>query len=84
MRAAFPRVPTTIPERASYRAPDDIRGGTWEALERVLQQDDYFVGGLRKIEAARLIAPHMLPERNTSPSFCGLRKALAEMSREGA
>jgi len=28
-------------------------GGTWEALERVLQRAGYFGGGLSKIEVAR-------------------------------
>ena len=63
--AAYPRVPKNIP----YRDPDAIRGGTWEAFERVMQKADYFEGGLRKIEAARAIAPHWEPDRNTSSSF---------------
>lgn len=76
---AYPRVPTTIPSKKQYRAPDDIRGGTWESFERVLQQAGYFPGGLAKIEAARAIAPHMVPARNTSPSFRALRDALQEL-----
>jgi len=69
VRAAYPRVPETIPAKASYRDPDAIVGGTWEALERILQRAGYFKGGLRKIEIARTIAPHMDPARNTSHSF---------------
>jgi hypothetical protein len=80
VRAAYPRVPATIPNQATYRAPDAIAGGTWEAFERVLQTAGYFgAGGLRKVEAARAIAEHMDPARNTSPSFRALRAALAEM-----
>lgn len=45
--AAYPRVPTTIPSKRQYRAPDSIRGGTWESLERVLQQAGYFPGPVR-------------------------------------
>src|SRR6266542_1288310 len=34
IRSAYPRVPGSIERRAAYRQPDEIRGGTWEALER--------------------------------------------------
>jgi uncharacterized protein DUF4276 len=69
-------VPTTIPARAGYRDPDRIRGGTWEAFERILQQAGYFAGGLRKIEAARAVTRHMVPARNRSRSFQVLHDAL--------
>lgn len=80
VRAAYPRVPPTIPSRAGYRNPDAVRGGTWEAFERVLQRVGYFRGGLRKIEAARTVAPHMKPERNRSRSFQVFHAALREMA----
>lgn len=80
VRAAYPRVPATIPSKQPYRAPDDIRGGTWEALERVLQGAGYFASGLRKIEAAREIAARMEPSRNRSPSFGKLREVLVELA----
>ena len=76
---AYPRVPTTIPRQARYRMPDAIPGGTWEALERVLQKAGYFGSGLRKIEAARAIAPYMQPEINTSNSFQVFRRTLVEL-----
>lgn len=79
VRRADPRVEPNIPAQAKYRAPDSIAGGTWEAFERVLQAAGYFTTGLRKIEAARAVAQHMVPGRNTSPSFRALRDALAEM-----
>lgn len=69
VRAAFPRVPETTEKKAAYRDPDAIRGGTWEALERVLQRSGYFKGGYRKLEAARDITQHMDPSRNRSLSF---------------
>ncbi len=81
VRAAYPRAPQTIPAKAKYRAPDAIKGGTWEAFERLLQSAGYFAGGLPKIEAARAVAEQMLPSRNTSPSFKALRDVLAEMAR---
>ena len=80
VRAAYPRVPATIPSKQPYRAPDAIRGGTWEAFERVLQQAGYFAGGLRKIEVAREVARHMVPSRNRSPSFAKFREVLTELA----
>lgn len=80
VRAAYPRVPATLPHRAPYRDPDAIRGGTWEAFERVLQRAGYFKTGLRKIEAARAIARQMVHERNRSRSFQVLRDTLSEMA----
>jgi hypothetical protein len=79
VRAAYPRVPATIPARARYRDPDAIVGGTWEALEQVLQRAGYFEAGLAKIGAARKIGEHMVPETNRSRSFQVLRQALVEM-----
>lgn len=81
VRAAYPKVPATIPSQAKYRAPDAIKGGTWEAFERVLQRAGYYSSGLRKIEAARAVAANMVPSRNTSPSFRALHGALQDFSR---
>lgn len=78
VRAAYPKVPETVPSQAKYRDPDAIQGA-WEAFERVLQQAGYFKGGLRKIEAARSISRHMDPDRNSSRSFQALLHALKEM-----
>lgn len=69
VQAAYPRVPSTIPQKAAYREPDAILGGTWEALERILKRAGYFRTGLRKLECARSVAAQMQPGRNTSPSF---------------
>jgi hypothetical protein len=79
VRAAYPRVNPNIPTKSGYRDPDAVLGGTWEALERVLQRAGYFRTGLRKIEAARAIAENMLPSRNRSKSFQKVRDALSEM-----
>lgn len=81
VRAAYPRVPRTVPRQQKYRDPDAIRGGTWEALERILRRAGYFEGGLRKIEAARAIAEHMDPGRNGSRSFQMLRTVLVEVAQ---
>jgi hypothetical protein len=69
VRKAYPRVPATIPQKAGYRDPDAIIGGTWEALERVLKRGGYYKTGLRKMECARTVAQYMEPTRNSSRSF---------------
>lgn len=69
VQSAYPRVPTTVPQKAGFRDPDAILGGTWETLERVLKRAGYFNTGLRKLECARAVAKHMEPSRNTSKSF---------------
>lgn len=81
VRSAYPRLPATIPARAGYRDPDAVAGGTWEAFERILQKAGYFQGGLRKLEAARTIAPLMDPARNTSRSFQLFSSTLREMAQ---
>lgn len=66
---SYPRVPATVPERAGYRNPDAIEGGTWETFERILQRARYYMAGLQKLEAARLVGGAADPERNNSRSF---------------
>lgn len=69
LRAAYPGVSANLGQQAKYRDPDAIAGGTWEALEKVLQRAGYFRGGLGKIELARTLAPYMQATRNRSSSF---------------
>jgi Domain of unknown function (DUF4276) len=83
VRRAYPKVDARVPAQAKYRNPDAIKGGTWEALERLLQASGYFKTGLRKIELARTVARHMDPDRNTSRSFQAFRTALREMVPSG-
>jgi len=66
---AYPKIPTSFAKRKRYRDPDAIEGGTWEALEALLQEKGYHRGGLKKIEAARTIAEYMQPRNSKSPSF---------------
>lgn len=80
VRAAYPRVPATIPSQAKYRKPDAIRGGTSEAFERVLQSCGYFKNGLSKVEAARAVTRSMRPARNISPSFQAFHSVMCELS----
>jgi hypothetical protein len=78
VREAYPRVNAQVPAKASFRNPDQIAGGTWEALERVLKRAGYFGGGLRKIEFAQSVAPLMDPQRNQSKSFQVFAEAVRE------
>ena len=78
VRKAYPRVRADIPGRRSFRDPEAIAGGTWEAFERVMQKHGYFKGGLAKIEAARAIGPHIEPSRSRARSFEVFQQALIE------
>ncbi len=78
VRSAYPRVPPKVTTHAAYRNPDAIKGGTWEALERILKTAGYFSLGLRKTEIASAIGRHMNPQANTSPSFACFRTAVLE------
>lgn len=71
-------ISSSLGQRARYRHPDAIRGGTWEALERELRGHGH-PGGLEKTRAAREIAPHMNIDQNNSPSFCSFRDGLRFM-----
>ena len=66
---AYPKIPVAHKKKSTYRSPDQIGGGTWEALERLLQRFGYHPGGMPKIETARRISEHMTPIRNCSKSF---------------
>jgi hypothetical protein len=80
--AAYPRISPNLGNRARYRDPEAIIGGTWEALERELKISGYFPGGLSKISAAREISKFMVPEQNRSRSFQVFRQGLIEMIQQ--
>jgi hypothetical protein len=79
VRAAFPRVPQDTEHKKSYRYPDAVKGGTWEALEKLLRKHGYYPEGYAKIDAATRISEHMDPERNRSHSFCCFRDGIKEL-----
>jgi hypothetical protein len=81
LRAAFPNVPSTLANRAGLRDPDAVRGGTWEALDRILRRAGYRQG-LVKTAAAREIAMNMDPELNCSHSFCMFRDGIRRLTAE--
>lgn len=75
---AYPRVSKTIPQKAPYRYPDSIAGGTWEAFERILRTAGYFETGLPKVETARTLGALIDPHLNSSPSFRHFCRAIDE------
>lgn len=70
---AYPGVSPHLAHRRGLRSPDQIAGGTWEALQRELKRAGHYRNtGLPKIEVATNVSRHMVPARNTSRSFKGL------------
>ena len=69
LHAAYPRIPENLQSKAKFRDPDAIRGGTFEALEHLLIQNNYYKGRIHKPTIAQKIARHMEPSRNSSKSF---------------
>lgn len=80
LRGAFPRVPAALARRSAFRDPDAVRGGTWEALERVLQRAGYYATGMPKVEVATRVAEQMDPEANRSASFRAFRDGVRALS----
>ena len=78
VRNVYTRVPQSIPNRARFRDPDAVSGGTWEAFEKILNTSRYFTTGLRKVEAARAIGAELDPDRSRSRSFRCFCEAVAE------
>jgi hypothetical protein len=78
VRQIFPRAPANLPSKQGFRDPDAITGGTWEALERLLQRHGYMPGGLRKIDTARAIGAVLDPQRSKSASFKAFHHAVVE------
>lgn len=66
---AYPKISINFIQRKRYREPDQIKGGTWEALEDLLQKKGYHQGGLNKVQAARDISKYMKVNNNLSKSF---------------
>lgn len=79
VKQAYPRVPDGIPKKSAFRDPDAIKGGTWEALERVLKKAGYYSAGLNKLQCAREVAAYMTPETNQSASFHAFVQAISSL-----
>lgn len=69
LRQVYPRLPASLSNHQKFRDPDAITGGTWEALEHILQKNGYYPSGYQKLSAARQISQYMEPARNRSHSF---------------
>ena len=78
VRSAYPRASPNTPKQASYRDPDAIKNGTWEAFERVMKRHGYFKQGLAKLDAASAVGQHIDPKRNRSRSFAVFYNAIVE------
>lgn len=78
---AYPKISPHLTKKKSFREPDKIQGGTWEALEKVLKQAGYHQGGLEKFKAAKAISPYMNPSINKSYSFQIFYQSLLEMTK---
>ena len=79
VRNAYPRVSNSFHNKAKYRNPDHITGGTWEALEKLLNAGGYYKSGFRKTEVAHNISIQMEPLRNRSKSFQVFREAITDI-----
>lgn len=79
--AAFPKVRPMALTKAAYRVPDDIRGGTWERLEKILQGYGYYSTGMVKTEVAGKVSAYMDIDRNTSESFKTFVRGLRDAAR---
>ena len=80
INAAYQKIPLRIINKERYRDPDAIKGGTAEALEKILKDKKYYTR-MPKPEVARKISFHMEPERNTSKSFQVFRDALKDLEK---
>jgi hypothetical protein len=78
--AAYPKLKPRSFSQSALRSPDAINGGTWEALERVLNKHGYHLGGLRKTVCATEVSIHMNVEQNKSPSFAQFRDGLSRLA----
>ena len=83
IRQAYPKVSPNLATQQQFRDPDAIKGGTWEALERVLRKAGYHPGGLEKYKASSEIAQYMNPKLNRSTSFQVFRRGLLESIDSG-
>ncbi|MBE9116371.1 DUF4276 family protein [Lusitaniella coriacea LEGE 07157] len=80
---AYPKIAKSFANRERYRDPDVIRGGTWEALEALLQKKGYYQGGLNKVEVARTISEYMQPQNNRSLSFQCFYSGVQALTKQG-
>ncbi len=84
LHMAYPKISRNLHTKAKYRNPDAITGGTYEVLDRLLRQNNYYRKDERihKPTVAQNIAQYMDPSKNRSKSFQvfveGLRACIGE------
>jgi hypothetical protein len=76
LNKAYPKISLFLSNNPKYRDPDEIKGGTWETLEKELQKKGYFKSGLQKRKLSRAVSQYMEPLRNRSKSFQVFRQGL--------
>lgn len=79
LRAVYPKIPAQFGQSGKFQDPDAVPGGTWEALESLLQKYGYHRGGYPKVQAARQISARMEPQNNRSKSFQVFRDGLLSL-----
>lgn len=72
----YPRLPRKLRAREAYRDPEGIAGGTWEALERLLQSLGEYSTGLGKSDLARRIGSIIDVRRCDARSFLHFHASL--------
>ena len=82
LHSAYPRISSKSYQSPLFRNPDNIRNGTWETLERLLQRHGYYLSGLSKIQLASEVGPFMNPLSNRSHSFQVFLDGLQSLLRE--
>jgi Domain of unknown function (DUF4276) len=81
IRSAYPKVSENLNRSRNYRNPDEIKGGTCEALERVLAAKGYYAKGyMPKTEVARNISKHLNVQNNSSKSFQIFRDGIQSLT----
>jgi hypothetical protein len=83
LRAAHPKVPSTLDRKAGFRDPDATVDPAGK-LEGILVKKGEHRGGLQKIRAATDIAGHLDPDLNQSRSFQRFRDGVRLLTGEGA
>lgn len=79
LRQAFTSLPNINPKTGIFRNPDNISGGTWEALHRYLKSHGVYRQSFPKIDAAQRIGAQLDPIRNRSRSFHAFVNAIQAM-----
>lgn len=81
LNKAYPSISINLGRKAKYRNPDAMTYPS-RILEKDLIRTGYYRQRASKTEVARMISPHMLPNRNRAKSFQVFKDGLIEMLRD--